>query len=366
MHTRLQTITTLFAFGLGTLFFPARSWAAAHPSRGLWVGEVTLNRVNETVSAVNAANQVVSPDPSVTTPTADAAHLRLILHVDANGTVRLLKDVALLNKSSNSVPDIALVTDESLFPNFPDGGTRFASVAYDFGDKNAYDAVNMVATNIAVAAAGAANAGGVSNFIYSAALSAGNLAVGNAGGLPAPLTSDYLAFVASSTYVNSPQATAQAATSAAVDTKAIPGVVPLQVFNAARSAALKAIDDVFTAADLVPLRELQLNGSLQAGGTVTGTLFLGAAYPTNPFRHRRNPNHRKGYDIFRALTLTVNTPPGGGSFEPGGFGVDRLTGAYREEIQGLHKPLGPGKDIGLITEGEFTLNRISLVDVLNQ
>jgi hypothetical protein len=45
--------------------------------------------------------------------------------------------------------------------------------------------------------------------------------------------------------------------------------------------------------------------------------------------------------------------------------VQRITGVYREEIFGLHKPLGPQQDKGLKVEGRFELNRISLIDALN-
>ena len=48
-----------------------------------------------------------------------------------------------------------------------------------------------------------------------------------------------------------------------------------------------------------------------------------------------------------------------------GFGVDRVTGIFREEVSGLHKPLGTNKDIGLKVEGAFRLDRISLIDTLN-
>ena len=46
-------------------------------------------------------------------------------------------------------------------------------------------------------------------------------------------------------------------------------------------------------------------------------------------------------------------------------GLDRVTGIYREEVFGLHKPLGQDSDIGLKVEGTFELNRISLIDTLN-
>src|SRR4051794_15111493 len=92
---------------------PVVSRADGDPSRGLWVGEVTLTKVNETVVGINAANQVAAPDPAVTTPVNSPAHLRIILHVDGQGSVRLLKSVALLDKSTNQQPDIALVTDQN-------------------------------------------------------------------------------------------------------------------------------------------------------------------------------------------------------------------------------------------------------------
>ena len=43
-----------------------------------------------------------------------------------------------------------------------------------------------------------------------------------------------------------------------------------------------------------------------------------------------------------------------------------LYNAGKEEIFGLHKPLGPNQDIGLKVEGAFVLNRITLVDTLNE
>jgi len=45
--------------------------------------------------------------------------------------------------------------------------------------------------------------------------------------------------------------------------------------------------------------------------------------------------------------------------------VASVTGVYREEIFGLHKPLGANKDIGLKAEGRFQLNRVSRIDTLN-
>ena len=100
---------------------------------------------------------------------------------------------------------------------------------------------------------------------------------------------------------------------------------------------------------------------------LTGTILLPANHPTNPFRHRRHPDHTTGFDIERRLRLdfdgaTTNV------LAKASFGVDQIVGTYREELFGLHKPLGPQPDtapVGLRTEGRFELNRISRIDTLN-
>src|SRR6185503_17995407 len=126
--------------------------AAEHPSRGLWVGEAILNKVNEVSVGINAANQSVAPNPNLPTPTADNASLRLILHVDGQGQVRLLKSVAALNSSTNDPTVIALVTDDTLYPNFRGNGKRIASAAYDFGEGRAADLLALLATAVGEAA----------------------------------------------------------------------------------------------------------------------------------------------------------------------------------------------------------------------
>ena len=89
-----------------------------------------------------------------------------------------------------------------------------------------------------------------------------------------------------------------------------------------------------------------------------------ANHPTNPFRHRRHPDHTIGFDITREIELgfdTADQQPVGRST----LGVDQITGTYDEEIFGLHKPLGPQQDTGLKVRGTFLLHRISLIDTLN-
>ena len=79
-------------------------------------------------------------------------------------------------------------------------------------------------------------------------------------------------------------------------------------------------------------------------------------HPTNPFRHRRNPDHVEGFDIIRKINL---------NFDRDGSDSDLFQGTYQEEILGLHKPLGPQKDRGLKVEGTFKLYRVSDVKTLN-
>ena len=459
------------------LLLAARTFADGSPTAGLWVGEVTLTKVNETVVGINAANQTVAPDPEVATPVQSPAHLRILLHVDALGQVRLLKNVAAVDKSTNGTPEIVLITDESLYPNYPGPGTRYTAVAFDFGDDNANNLLNLVASSAATAAAtngnatAAANAivakadaegiyqsfvkgAGLRNAALNAALSAkigalqakgtngsaaqvlaaatgaatndfyvgtnhtyalslaaaalipdarfvaavdaiaaaaatgaaaaasSNLteavvgstatnfalvALTNVINAPKIVSPGYQTFLASSAFQSAAGIAATAATVAAQ--QAISNnVLPALVLNRAQASALKALTDagVFKTADQVVNNEVQLGGSLAAGGSLTGTIYLGANHPTNPFMHRRHTDHTTGYNITRNLNIQFDSATSTNGLALAGFGVEQITGTYREEIFGLHKPLGPNQDIGLITEGVISLNRISQVDTLNQ
>src|SRR4051794_40061585 len=96
---------SISCFGLfaGLLLLPPQGSAAPDPSRGLWVGEVTLTNVNQVGADAYLQAGVVPPGPADTTPTASAAHLRLIVHVDADGKARLLKSVTVFGKTNTSV-----------------------------------------------------------------------------------------------------------------------------------------------------------------------------------------------------------------------------------------------------------------------
>jgi hypothetical protein len=121
----------------------ALATGSVNPFAGLWVGTARVTKVSEA--------QDGSLEP---TPVKDAFGFRVLIHVDASGTVRLLKEVIQLWVEGTRVPDpenpgafmvdepghYVLVTDESLISSFEgatlrDGepvGLRVSTIAYDF------------------------------------------------------------------------------------------------------------------------------------------------------------------------------------------------------------------------------------------
>ena len=207
--------------------------------------------------------------------------------------------------------------------------------------------------------------------------------------VPATPTLDYTEFIRSDEFQDSAMEAADAAAIGAVSERRNNSLFTLfSLESAAKVETAKALTFVLSAAaravrselpmvgrfgievgdprltaDIGP-EELPLSGDVDA---LTGEIFLPADHPTNPFRHRRHPDHTVGFDIRREIRLDFDLA----SDQPGsraGFGVDRITGIYREEIHGLHKPLGQDpvqNPIGLKVEGRFQLNRISLIENLN-
>jgi hypothetical protein len=110
---------------------------------GLWLGAVQVNAVSE------AQRAGVTP-----TPTGEAFEQRVLIHVDAGGQARLLKDVILMWEDGTAVPSdedpalqevgtpgrYVLITNKDLIPLYTgavnrDGaqvGQRFSTIAYDF------------------------------------------------------------------------------------------------------------------------------------------------------------------------------------------------------------------------------------------
>lgn len=96
---------------------------------GLWAGDVTLDAV--TVKATGGLEPTTSP-----------GQFRILLHVDASGKVRLLKDVVIGTRTPVTYFQTVLVTKPSMLGSLPvlrdEKGTlrgqRLATVAYDFAD----------------------------------------------------------------------------------------------------------------------------------------------------------------------------------------------------------------------------------------
>ncbi len=126
---------------------------AAEPLAGLWIGTATINAVSE----VHSAN------PTNPTPTKSELNLRLLLHVDAAGQTRLLKEVLQMwrngtftnDGSGNLVVDkpgqYVLLTDDTIIPMFSgatlrDGesvGRRVSTIGYDFPSSPTNNFLNL-------------------------------------------------------------------------------------------------------------------------------------------------------------------------------------------------------------------------------
>lgn len=200
-------------------------------------------------------------------------------------------------------------------------------------------------------------------------------------------TQDYTAFVSSASFAGAVPTAAKAAALAAVKAAKNDPFHSVQTLkNAARIAAVNALQTVYAEAARARQTELPMTGRFAVGegdsrlvstisqqdaplgaAALTAAIFLPANHPTNPFRHRRHPDHTTGFDIRRQIRIDFDAAPSN-ELQRVSFGVDQIHGTYREEIFGLHKPLGPAPQtnpIGLKVEGQFELNRISHIDTLN-
>jgi hypothetical protein len=141
----MKSFRTLFGLTLLLAGSPAYSQSDSTFQRepnaeaaGLWIGEVTLREVG-------------IPGTTDSAPTKQSIDLRILLHVDQNGVVRLLKDVivaARLTPSGNEPPfpyQQSIVTRPAALASLPIArdlygsarGQRFSTVAYDFTDNDA-------------------------------------------------------------------------------------------------------------------------------------------------------------------------------------------------------------------------------------
>lgn len=123
------------------------------PLAGLWIGTATINAVSEAHSG-----NVTNP-----TPVKAEMNLRLLLHVDATGQTRLLKEVIQMwrngtytnDSNGNQVVDqpgqYVLLTDDTLIPMFSgatlrDGqsvGRRVSTIGYDFPSSPTNNFLNL-------------------------------------------------------------------------------------------------------------------------------------------------------------------------------------------------------------------------------
>jgi hypothetical protein len=115
------------------LIFPQLAFAETY--QGLWVGQVELNKVNNATSQTNTEELQ---------PVKHVFDMTVLLHVHENGSVQLLKEVTMMQKTfqqeGQDFVQRVLVTDDRLIPEYDgivrrDGklvGIRLGSLAFDF------------------------------------------------------------------------------------------------------------------------------------------------------------------------------------------------------------------------------------------
>ena len=304
-------------------------------------------------------------------------------------------DAAYLSPSANETNILEAVNQNATVIEVD--GQAFNTKIAAFADTRADLALDVVIEAIVaeVVAALPVNTNVPSASLISAADTAGRVALeemvtryGIAADVP---STDYNLFVSTEddladndNWLEAAAVAAAGAVDAAISEKRNNGLyTPTSILNAARIGATESLRSIYGAAARSRRTELPLDGVFGSGDVrrqrdigssdsplmatgVSGMIYLPANHPTNPFRHRRHPDHTTGFDIHRHIRLDFDAEPEG--LARNGYGVERMTGVYREEIFGLHKPLGPQPDtapVGLKVEGTFDLNRISLLDALN-
>jgi hypothetical protein len=92
-----------------------------------------------------------------------------------------------------------------------------------------------------------------------------------------------------------------------------------------------------------------------SSGTLRGILHVQPNDPLNPYRHRYHPEHRKGYEITREITIRIENQADSSSEELAGldgtFGPNRLKGQYTEVITGVSEQ-------PITVRGNFRLERL--------
>jgi hypothetical protein len=279
---------------------------------GLWVGEVIFD----------SATSIVE-DGSPVRPASGTSPMRLILHSDGGGAVKLLSQVTLMQtKTADAgiVPEPVLVVDQAKIPFFEGikerngnkTGIRIEAVAYDMPRKiDAGSQGNLIEDP---------------KFLLLTTLSSQLQAA--LGQDPSTRTQAQNNLIASST--------------AAIDAAklTIPTLLPNYLLSSA-SRPPKLVEVYNFSAPMA--------GSVGAGQTLSGSLSLDPFHRSNPFRHAYHRDLPKGPQITRTFSVT---------FDADQPIPDRLRGTCTETIFGLIKT-------NLTLRGRVEFGRVSTVDALN-
>lgn len=278
---------------------------------GLWIGDMVASGVTSIVE-----------DGAPVRPSSGTAPLRVILHSDSGGLVRLLSQVTVMRTKTADpavTPVPVLVVDPARIPFFEgikerNGkrvGVRFDAVAYDM--PRLRDGASQ------------------SDLIYDPHF----LALTDLS----PDLQDALAkdqtvrSVAEKNLITSSKSAIDSAKAT------IPSLLPDYLISSSlRPPKLKEAYQL----------SLPTSGSLGAGQTVTAAINLDPFHRSNPFRHAYHQNLPKGPDINRTLQIVFD----GDQANP-----DRLTGVFTDTIRGLIKS-------DLTVTGRVDLRRVSPVATL--
>ena len=268
---------------------------AVGPATGLWVAEAIVDHSTSIVE-----------DGAPVRASASTAPIRLIVHAEAGGTVRLLSQVTFMQTKTadpNVAPVPVLVVDPARIPFFEgikerNGkrvGQRIEAVAYDMPRKA--DSVSQSSgSNDLLDAIVAESTSPVTTWASGAGL----------------------------------YTTRAAVTAAAIESYLL--------FRSIRPPGLKEVYSM----------SMPLSGAITPGGSLQCTLRLDPFHRSNPFRHAFHQQHGKGPQITRSLSR---------AFDPSQPFADRMRGTFSETVQGLIK-----SDLQL--SGRFEMRRVSTVGTL--
>lgn len=106
-----------------------------HPNQGLWVGQVTIDRVSRSSPGAAAAASKDLPPPASTDlpvpiPVATPLGYRVLVHVDETGQGRLLQRVLLASRTDGTNDQVLLYQDEARVPGDAKTLSRISSTAF--------------------------------------------------------------------------------------------------------------------------------------------------------------------------------------------------------------------------------------------